>query len=313
MEKNGKNLKNLKEAIDYNILRSVLNEYSFLFCKGEAANRTLQFIVNASLKFNRIHVKLSPYQFVKGLPCYLIPGLPWSIREIRKARRALKEDGVIFYNYLPNESTRSLGHVVNVVGILDVLKRVLLKEAFPNKLYKRAVKDMQELGVDSNYPVLYQEERVMKLEEAIEKGRKKSIVAYDKNSKKIRLKENPTATDVVSLIREYCKTYEVSYAGRLTQKDKVNMKRWAKTYSAQSGVAPTWGDHLELIIKYWKSINIRWPEGDKQIVLPSTFSWEWYFNRKGISVLIDGWLITHKDDRTVENFVDSIIDLTEKK
>lgn len=310
--------KKRSQITNYSGLRALFRKHIFLFCKGELQIHVLNFIMDTSMTFNRLHVDLLTENFKTGHPNYQILGLPWKIREIRRARRALKESGLIFYEYIPNWSTKPVTHVINVTGMWNIIEGLYpLGDLVTEKLYEQAMTDMEKLGVDYDMFTAYQEDRFMKIEEAIKEGKEKSSIARSKKSKAIRLKENPTYADVVQLIREYCETYEIKWAGRLTQKDRTNMKRWAKTYSAQSNVAPTWWEHLELIIKHWRNMHadLRWPEGDKQIILPETFSWEWYFNRKGISVLIDGWLAVNKDmpkDR-FQAFTDTVIDLTERR
>ena len=306
-----------KELTDYNYLCPILNEYSILFCRGLVQTKVFHFLIKASLSFNRIYVELRPSHFAKGFPKYLICGLPWKIREIRKARRALKDSGLIFYDYLPQNSTKAVKYIINVARMLNILKRVISKEQFPDALYKKAIVDARELNVNSEQYIVYQEEYVMKIEEALKEGYKKSTTAQSKKLEVIRLKENPSSSNVVEMIKEYCALYKVDCVGRLTVKDQANMKRWARIYSAQSGVANTWWEHLELIIKHWSNMKtiLRWPEGDKMIVLDDAFSWEWYFNRKGISALIDGWLAVNKDEpqNIYKAFADSVIDLTKRR
>ena len=162
--------KKQSQITDYNSLREVIKSHIFLFCKGELRVHILNFIMDTSMTSNRIYVDLYPHEFIEGFPNDLICGLPWKIREIRKARRALKDSGLIFYDYLPQNSTKTVRYIVNVVGILNILKRVISKEQFPDKLYKKAIIDMKELGYGFDWHLAASEEDKVTLIEKVKRN-----------------------------------------------------------------------------------------------------------------------------------------------
>ena len=154
----------------------------------------------------------------------------------------------------------------------------------------------------------------MKIEEAIEEANKKSKAAIVRKNDMVRMKKDPTSTDVVFLIKEFCKEYDMKATGKMTRKTQANMKRWAKGYSADAGVAATWWEHLELIIKYWSRYRgmLIYPKGEKKVQLPRAFSWNWYFDKPEYATLIDSWIMTYDGtEDPVASILENVVDITD--
>ena len=307
-------------------LQQILSRYSNVFTHGSyLLEKSFQFFLNVTLGFDRVWQDMYLNHFRVGYPDYQIPGIISSDRMIRRAKRQLRENGVIFYDYDPSKSASQVRYIVNVTGMLKVLKPVLVFrddekgrkwKAGLNRLIKRADREMREYGsdLDLSVPVFYHEEVLMKIKEAVEKGKKKSKVAMNKKRQKLRLKENPTAGDVINMMREFGEKYDMKATGTSTVKSRNKMKLWARNYSANAGVADTWWEHLELIMKHWSRYRgvLIDPDGARSILLPKAFAWDFYFMRPKYATLIDSWIMTYDEtEDPVASILENVVDITD--
>ena len=303
-----------KNAKDYIRLRDILESYSFVFCKGDVMHAVYSFLLDASLRFDRVYVDLYPKQIKLGYPKFSIPPVPWSRRIVWNTKRLIRDRGLIFYRYNPGKQFETVRHVINVTGMMRLLEPVIKLEQYPTELVARAAKEIRELGFDPEYPIQYEEDRFMKIEEAIEEANKKSKAAIVRKNDMVRMKKDPTSTDVAFLIKEFCKKYDMKATGTSTVKSRNKMKLWARNYSANAGVADTWWEHLELIIKYWSRYRgvLIDPDGARSILLPKAFAWDFYFMRPKYATLIDSWIMTYDEtEDPVASILENVVDITD--
>ena len=272
------------------------------------------FLLDASLRFDRVYVDLYPKQIKLGYPRFLIPPVPWSRRTVWVTKRLIRDRGLIFFRYNPGKQFETVRHVINVTGMMRLLEPVIKLEQYPTESVARAAKEIRELGFDPEYPIQYEEDRFMKIEEAIEEANKKSKAAIVRKNDMVRMKKDPTSTDVAFLIKEFCKKYDMKATGTSTVKSRNKMKLWARNYSANAGVADTWWEHLELIIKYWSRYRgvLIDPDGARSILLPKAFAWDFYFMRPKYATLIDSWIMTYDEtEDPVASILENVVDITD--